>query len=177
MSSTLQAQVLEEAVLSVIGDRLGDALKAARTTTQTSLEETDVEKQGVRLPDGTKVASISAVNPDPKPEITDQEKFIDWVTKHAPGEVTERQVTIREVRPAYLTALVAEMTKAKAPEAVVEGGEVVTVDGVKMKQGTRTHSLRFEGGDEGRAKVVAALLSGDLAHLRSVKELTAGGEQ
>lgn len=177
MSSNLREQALEEAVVTALHKKIGDTLSGLRTGMQDTLETLDVEKLGVRLPDGQKVASIVGTNPDPKPDITDQDKFLDWVAKHAPGELVERQVTIREVRPAYLTALFAEMTKAKATEAVVEGGEVVTVDGVTMKEGTRTHSVRFEGGDEGRDAIAAAWFAGDLKHLTGLRALTAGGEQ
>ncbi|MHB9861901.1 hypothetical protein [Streptomyces sp. YIM S03343] len=176
MSTNLAQQALEEAVGTLLKDKVADYVKGLRTTMQETLESTDIEKLGIRLPGGRKVASVVATNPDPKPEITDEEQFLDWVAEHAPGELVERQVTIREVRPAYLTALFAEMTKAKAAEAVTSGGEIVPVNGIRMKEGTRTHSVRFEG-DEAKTAVAAAWAAGELRHLVGLRELTGGGAQ
>jgi hypothetical protein len=175
--TTLRDQALEQAFLNALEKKVGDTLKGVRANIQKALEETDVEKIGVRLPDGTRVASIIGTNPDPKPVISDEEKFLDWVAKHAPSEVVEETITVRKVRPAYLTALTAEMTKFQAAQAVLEGGVIVDVEGVTMKEGTRTHSLRWEDGDVSREAVAAAYASGQLAHLTSLPALVAGGEQ
>lgn len=170
---------LEETVLNTLEKKVGDALKGHRTTLQEALDALDFEKVtlAVRLPDGTKVASIVGINPDPKPVISDEKKFLDWVAEHAPDEVVEETITIRKVRPAYLTALTTEMTKRQAAEALLEGGVLAEVDGITMKEGTRTHSVRFEDGDVSREAVAAALASGQLAHLTSLRALVAGGEQ
>ncbi|RPE39816.1 hypothetical protein EDD90_2834 [Streptomyces sp. Ag109_O5-1] len=175
--TNLKTRALEEAVLNVLEKKVGDALTAARAATQAALEDSDVERQGVRLPDGTKVAAISVVNPDAKPDVSDKDKLVAWVAEHAPGEIVEETITVRRVRPAYLTALVKTMTERQAAEVVLESGEIVTVPGVTMKEGTRTHSLRFEGGDAGRALVAAAWASDQLRHLTALGELVAGGAE
>lgn len=173
---SLRDKALEEAAITVLDGRIGDHLKKLREEMTEALVDADIDKQGVRLPDGTKVASISVTDPEPVPEFTDEEKFVDWVAQHAPGEVTERTVTIREVRPAYRTALVTEMTKRRAAETLAEGGEIIEIPGVKMKERARSHSLRFEGGDEGRAAIEAAHAAGLLKHLAGLRMLTGGAE-
>jgi hypothetical protein len=175
--SNLKALALEEAVLNIVQKRVADALKTHREKVQEVIEDTDTERQGVRLPDGTKVASISAVNPDPKPTVDDEDAFVAWVAKHHPDEVTTRRVLVTEVRPAFMKTLLETMTERKAAEAVTAGGEIVEVPGVTMKEGTRTHTLRFEDGDAGRAAVVAALSAGQFRHLDGIRELTAGGAE
>ncbi|MFI5814903.1 hypothetical protein ACIA7S_28590 [Streptomyces sp. NPDC051643] len=168
---------LEEAVLTTLEKNVGDTLKTHRTAMQDALETLGIEKLAVRLPDGTKVASIVGTNPDPKPVVSDEKQFLRWVEEHAPDEIVEETVTVRRVRPAYLTALTAEMTKRKTAEVVFENGVIVEVDGVIMKEGTRSHSVRFEDGDVSRAAVAAALASGELSHLAALRAFTTGGEE
>jgi hypothetical protein len=177
VSTNFTQHALEEAVLTALDKTVGEALKGHRTTMQDTLETLDIEKLAVRLPDGTKVASVVGTNPDPKPVISDEKKFLDWVAKHAPGEVVEETITVRKVRPAYLTALTAEMTKFQAAQTVLEGGVITDVAGITMKEGTRTHSVRWENGDDSREAVAAAWTSGQLAHLTGLRALVAGGEK
>ncbi|GAA2732103.1 hypothetical protein [Streptomyces nogalater] len=168
-------QILEEAVLTVLSAQVADTLKKHRVGTQTTLEDFDLEKVAVRLPNGIKVASISAVNPDPKPEVDDEDAFTEFVAEHAPDEVITRTVIVTEVRPAYREQLLQAMAKRGAAEVVSsDGGEILEVPGVVMKEGTRTHSVRFEGGDAGRKAVAAAWAAGELRHLTGLRALTAG---
>lgn len=173
----LGEQLLEEAVLTVLDKEVDAALKKTRMTTQETLETFDLEKVGVRLPDGTKVASVVGTNPPPKPEVTDEDAFVEWVVAHAPDEVVTRTVIVTEVRPAYRTQLLEQMAERKAPEVVTPDGEIHEVPGVTMKEGTRTHSMRFEGGDAGRALVAQAWATGQLRHLPRLRALTTGGDQ
>ncbi|MFD0035923.1 hypothetical protein ACFVJK_48935 [Streptomyces sp. NPDC127172] len=177
MSINFTQHALEEAVLTALDKTVGEALKGHRATMQETLEALDVDKLGVRLPDGTRVASIILTDPDSKPVISDEKKFLDWVAKHAPDEVVEETITVRKVRPAYLTALTTEMTKFQAAQAVLEGGVIVDVDGITMKEATRTHSVRWKDGDTSRDAVAAAWTSGQLAHFTGLRALIAGGEQ
>lgn len=172
---SLNELALTEAVITALGKKVGDKLKGIRTKMQETLEETDIEKLGIRLPDGTRVASISATNPEPTPTITDETAFLDWVAEHSPDNYVERTVTVREVRPAYLTAITAEMTKRKAAEIVGEGGEIVEVPGILLKERTRSHTVRWEDGELSTAAVEAAWASGDLNHLEGLRALTPGG--
>jgi hypothetical protein len=174
MSTPLKTLALEEAVLNVLEKRVADALKTQRVKVQKALEEADTERQGVRLPNGEKVAAISLVDPDPKADVDDEDAFIEWVAKHHPAEVVTRTVIVTEVRPAFRKTLLDAMSQRKAAEVVTEGGEIVEVPGIKLRESTRTHSVRFEGGDAGRKAVNAAWTAGELRHLIGLRALTAG---
>lgn len=168
----LRDHVLEETVLTLLAKKIGDALKGHRAITQTALEEEDIDRQGVRLPNGTKVATITVTDPAPTPAVTDYTALMKFVTEHAPGEIVEH--TVREIRPAYLTALMEQMTDRSAAEVVTEAGEIVEVPGVEIKTATRTHSVRFTNGDASQDAVTAALAAGELSHLSGVRALMPG---
>jgi hypothetical protein len=174
VSKNMKTHALEEVVLTALAGQISDVLKFHRGDMQEQLEDADVDALGVRLPDGTKVAKIIATDPDPKPDVIDEDALIEWVAEHAPDEVVTRTVIVSEIRPAYRNTLLDQMTKRKAAEIVLPDGEIVDVPGVRMKAATRTHSVRFEGGDAGRALVAAAWNSGALTGLTGLAALTTG---
>lgn len=174
MSKSMKIHALEETVLTALSGQITDALKTYRRDMQSMLEDADVDTQAVRLPDGTKVAKIVVTDPDPKPEVVDEDELIAFVAEHAPGEIKTRTVIVTEIEPGYRNALIDQMTKRKAAEIVLPDGEIVDVPGVRMKTPTRTHSVRFEDGDAGRALVAAAWNSGALRNLVGLAELTTG---
>jgi hypothetical protein len=176
MSKNMKAHALEEVVLTTLHGQIGDVIKTHRSTMQEHLEDADVESLAVRLPDGTKVAKIVATDPDPKPDVVDEDALIAFVAEHAPDEVVTRTVIVNEIRPAYRNQLIDQMTKRKAAEIVLDGGEIVDVPGVRMKAATRTHSVRFEGGDVGKALVAAAWSSGAFTNLAGLAALTTGSD-
>jgi hypothetical protein len=159
----LQALAIEEAALKTLADAVMDRLKEVKTAMQEALVETGASSVPAILPDGTKVATISRSDPKPTAVVTDDKAFLDWVRKYSPHNVTTKLVT--EVRPAYTTALLAEMTAAGA--AVVadkETGVIEDVPGVEIRA-TRslTHSVRPT--KDGREAIAAAWRDGKLAHL------------
>lgn len=165
------------AVLTALYDAIGDELKAAKRETGDGLkaakEETGTQQIAATLPDGTSVAKITLVSPDPKATVTDDEAFLAWVRDTHPTEVTRRFVT--EVRPAFVTALLKEMTAAGAAQwCDKETGEVHDVPGVELQGRASYQRLTF--GKTGRADVAAAWRAGALAGL-VLPELTAGAEQ
>jgi hypothetical protein len=179
---SIKTHALEQVVLTTLHAKIGDVLKKHRITMQELLEDADVDAQAVRLPNGAKVAKIVLTDPDPKPEVVDEDALIAFVAEHAPDEIVTRMVPVTEIRPAYRTALLDEMAKRKAAEAVVGEGEIVDVPGVRMKTSTRSHSVRFEDGDASKALVATAWTSGAFINLAGLAALTtgtdtAGGEQ
>lgn len=140
---------LEEAALKALADSVNDRLKQVKATMQEALVATGVSKVSATLPDGTKVATISRSDAKPAAVVVDDEAFLKWVREVASGEVVTRLVT--EVRPAYRTAVLAQMTAAGVPRVVdTETGEVHDVPGVEVRA-TRslTHSVRpVDGGRE-----------------------------
>lgn len=168
----MQQLALEEAALKSLADAVNDRLKEVKATMQEALVNGGIGKVDAKLPDGTKVATISRSDAKPAAVVIDDEAFLAWVRTVAPGEIASRVVT--EVRPAYRTLLLGEMTAAGVPEwADKETGEVHQVPGVEVRA-TRslTHSVRPVAG--GKEAIAEAWRNGALAHL-DLLQITAGG--
>lgn len=165
----MQQLALEEAALKSLADAVTERLKEVKAQMQDALVETGATSVAAKLPDGTKVATISRSDAKPAAVVTDPDAFLAWARAYSPHNVTTRLVT--EVRPAYTTAILAEMTAAGA--AVIadkETGVVDDVPGVEIRA-TRslTHSVRPSKG--GREAIAAAWRSGALSHL-SIPQIT-----
>lgn len=170
----MQQLALEEAALKTLADVIGDQLKTVRAQMEEALTETGASRVEAKLPDGTKVATISRTDPKPAAVVVDSDLFLKWVREHSPANVTSRLVT--EVRPAYATGLMAEMTAAGVAQwADRETGEVHDVPGVEIKATrARGHSVRPVDG--GRDAIAEAWRSGALAHLALPQLGQGGGE-
>jgi hypothetical protein len=154
---------LEEAALKALADTVNDRLKEVKNAMQEQLVGNGISKVTASLPDGTKVATISRSDAKPAAVVIDDEAFLAFVRSIAPGEVSTRLVT--EVRPAYRTTLLAQMTAAGVARIVdTETGELHDVPGVEVKA-TRalTHSVRPITG--GKEAIAEAWRTGQLAHL------------
>ncbi|QQZ56890.1 hypothetical protein IFE09_27215 [Streptomyces microflavus] len=170
----MQELALEEAALKTLADTVMDRLKAVKAEMQEALTTGGVGKVDAKLPDGTKVAVISRTDSKPAAVVVDSEAFLAWVRTAAPSEVTTRLVT--EVRPAYTTALLAEMTAAGVAEVSdKETGVVDSVPGVEIRA-TRstTHSVRPT--KDGRDLIAEAWRTGALGHL-NLPQLTAAPQE
>lgn len=172
-TTSLPEQALREAALTAIHKTMGDNLTVFRNDMQKNLEATGAERLAVRLPDGTRVASITVSNPTPKPAITDEAAFIRFVEEIAPDEV----VTVKVVRPAYLKKLLDEMEKRGEAEIVDPvHGDITEVEGVEMQTArAASHSVTFE--KTGRDALVAAATAGHLDHIEGLPQLTSGSTQ
>lgn len=174
MNQTDMSQLaLEETALKTVIDAFTKRLKEVRDEMQDAMDTTGVSRIGATLPDGTKVGTVSASNPKPTATVVDADKFLAWVRTNSPANVTTRLVT--EVRPAYTTALLAEMTAAGVAEvADRETGVVDAVPGVEIRATrSRTHSARpVDGALE---LILSAWRTGQLAHLK-LPQLTTGEE-
>lgn len=159
----MQQLALEEAALKILVDAITDRLRDVKDQMQEALETSGASRVDARLHDGTKVATISMSSPKPAAVVTDPEAFLGWVRKNSPANVVSRVVT--EVRPAYITALLSEMTAAGVAEvADKETGVVEAVPGVEIRATrSRTHSVRPVDG--GRDAIAQAWRSGSLVGL------------
>ena len=161
---------LEEAALKTLADAVLDRLKEVKAEMQEALETTGASHVDAKLPDGTKVATLSRSDPKPTAVVVDEKAFLAWVRANSPHNVTSRLVT--EVRPAYQAALLAEMTAAGVTEiADRETGVVDEVPGVEIRA-TRTTTHRCLPTKDGRDAIAKAWRNGELAHL-SIPQLTA----
>ncbi|MFE4420372.1 hypothetical protein [Streptomyces sp. NPDC056817] len=154
---------LEEAALKALADTVNDRLKEVKNAMQKQLVDNGISKVTASLPDGTKVATISRSDAKPAAVVIDDDAFLTFVRSIAPDEISTRLVT--EVRPAYRTSLLAQMTAAGVARVVnTETGELYDVPGVEVKA-TRalTHSVRPSTG--GKEAIAEAWRTGQLAHL------------
>jgi hypothetical protein len=164
---SLKDAAAREAVLRTLYDAIGEELKAARAEVQAGLDsaqqDTGVRQITATLPDGTVVAKVNLSDPKPEAIVIDEDKFTAWVRDHHPQNIVRRFIT--EVRPAFTTALLAEMTAAGVAQwCDRETGEVHEVPGVEIRATrSRTHSVRFE--KSGRADVAEAWRSGRLGEV------------
>jgi len=174
MQMDMKALALREVALKALADQIGGELKKVKAEMQAALEESGAARVDAELADGTKVGSVSAVQPKPAAAVTDDAAFLAWVRSTAPGEVVSRVVT--EVRPAYRAALLAEMTAAGAAEIPDrQTGEIAPVPGVEITAGrATTHSARLAKG--GPEAIGEAWRRGELAHL-DLPQLAPGGAQ
>lgn len=169
----LSELALEEAALKTLADTVMDRLKQVKAEMQTALTEGGVGKVDAQLPDGRKVATISRTDPKPAAVVTDPDAFREWVRANSPHNVVSRLVT--EVRPAYATALLAEMTAAGTAEVSDrETGVVEAVPGVEIRA-TRSTSHSVRPTKDGRDLIAEAWRTGALAHL-ALPQISAGGE-
>jgi len=169
----MQQLAIEEAALKALADLVGDRLKEVKAAMQEQMDTSGASRVAATLSDGTKVGTISATEPKPTAVVTDPDAFLKWVREHSPANVVSRLVT--EVRPAYATALMAEMTAAGVTQwADRETGELFDVPGVQIKATrARGHSVRLVDG--GAALIAEAWRTGALAHLPGLPQIAAGG--
>lgn len=178
---SLRDLALEEATLKALADLVKDRLAAVRTELQTGLDTAEKEagtrQIAAKLPDGTTVATLSLTDPNPEAKVTDSDAFKAWVMATFPSEIERRFVT--EVREAFTTKLLAEMTAAGVPRVVdKDTGELHDVPGVTVKATrSRNHSLRFK--PTGRADIAAAWQAGalDLPGVTGPAQIAAGGAE
>lgn len=164
---SIQDAAARVAVLKALADRIGEEYTKARAVMQAELDASvGLQQVAALLPDGRKVAKISLTDPSPAAVVVDSDAYLAWVRDHHPGakdNVVRRVVT--EVRPAFTTALLAEMTAAGVTQwCDQESGEVHDVPGVEIRATrARSHSVRFE--KAGRELVAEAWQAGLLADI------------
>lgn len=174
---SLKDTATRAAVLTTLYDAIGAELRTAKAELQAGLKaakaETGTKQIGAMLPDGTEVAKISLVTPDPAATVIDEQAFLAWVVQHHPDNVVRRFVT--EPRPAFVKALLAEMTAAGAPRwCNQETGEVHEVPGVQMQPRAAYHRVTFA--TDGRDQIGAAWQSGQLTDI-PLPQITTGGAE
>jgi hypothetical protein len=109
-------------------------------------EFTGTQKISAALPDGAKVGTVSITGGDKVAVVTDEKALLEWAVVHAPTEVERREVTVTQIRPAYVKRILAEATSTQAPEIdVVDEAtwEIVKrrVPGVEIR--TQAKGIRY----------------------------------
>jgi hypothetical protein len=162
-AATVADAITREAALKALLDAIDGEYKTARAAVQQALDEqataTGAKSFDALLPGGVKVGTVTLTGGETAARVVDEAEFIEWVRASYPSEMTVR--VVREVRPAWLTAFLGQMTAAGAAVDTATGE---AVPGVEIKPSrARSHSVRF--GKTGRADVAEAWRAGGLASL------------
>jgi hypothetical protein len=154
--------IKEAALRTVVLKAISDALKAETDADKAELfgalvdlyEDTGSKTLDVKLPDGTKVATISLVIEASAPEVFDRAALMAWAAENRSEWCNEIPARVEVSEKAALEGV--EFT----PEgiAVTPGGEVVP--GIRMRRGgTPKHtSVKFQ--PAGRSAIAAAWSDG-----------------
>lgn len=151
---TLKELAEQETVLKALADKINEAYKDTRNRVQAAMINAAKTngKQSITVQlSGQDVGSISMPAAEPLAQIDNWDEFLRWAIVNARTEITRKIVT--DVRPAYVTKILAEMTAAGRPEICdKETGVVHEVPGVSVKpRRTGSHRLTFK--KNGRAAV------------------------
>ena len=164
----MQEVNLEFLLKKTIEDYIKKEVAADRKTTFDQLFEiyqlTGSKSFVVKLPDGEKVATFTINEPKPREEV-DEERLIAWLEENGyEDQILTKQVPAHEVKTiktGVLGAIGAELTKEG--HYVTPMGEIV--EGVQQQPAAAptNFTVRYEGGDDGRRRVIEAWQDGDLA--------------
>jgi len=174
---SLKDAAMRAAVLETLHVAIGEELKAAKAERDAGMKaakaETGTRQIGAELPDGTAIARVTLVSPDPVAVVADEQAFAAWVREHRPDQIRREFVTT--VRETYVKALLAEMTAAGVPQwCDQDTGEVHTVPGIRMQP--RAAYARTTWEKQGKERVAEAWQSGQLTHL-TMPQLTTGDSE
>lgn len=129
---------LEEAVLKTALNhydarrkKMAARYDEVRTQLRTTLAQEDVDRQPVKLPDGSKIGTVTYTPEKTGPKVTDEEALIAFLRTHARDQLDVQIVT--SIRPAYLKALLAEIEQRGEAQILDEDtGELLDVPGVEF---------------------------------------------
>lgn len=151
---TLKELAEQETILKALRERVGDAYEDTRKRVQAAMIAAAKTngKQSITVElGGQAVGTISMPAAEPVALVDDMDALLKWAILNAPTEITRKIVT--EIRPAFVTKILGEMTAAGRPQICdKETGVVTEVPGVSVKPRRRSeHRLLFK--KTGRATV------------------------
>lgn len=155
---SLRDSALRAAVLKALKDLIAAEETVARQDMAAdfavaSEQLGDLKSIVVKLPDGSKVATVSLTEGRTTWQVTDEPAFLAWVTDNFPSEVE----TVTRVRPAFVPA----MQKMYTVEGdVVVGPSGLVAEGVTVTAGAPFTSVRYT--PEGRTAISDAWQAGRL---------------
>lgn len=159
-------------VASAIADIVKNERAAAFETLRKQYDETGATNAVIRLPDGTKIASLTLTIPEPRVESTDEAALIAWVEEHYPTEVEY----VAQIRPAFLTALMGRIETGDDGSVFDPALDGLLVDGLQLKDAAEpsSFSTRWTKKDESLAKLQALLGRDEIAALLEGSPLAIG---
>lgn len=135
----------------VVRDRLTEADKAIREQARTDFDMPGVREIGVIGDE--QIGSVSLAKGRESWVVTDPAALLAWVKANRPSEV----VTVEQVRPSYIGALLMQAKKDGAP--VTSGGELVP----GIEQRTGDPSLNVKPSEDAAQTIAQAFADGVLS--------------
>lgn len=139
------------AVTTVIADAAKARKDEIRAALAAALDDVGADSVRAELPDGNRVAKSTLITPNPKPVVSDEGAFIEWVETFRPDEI------VKTVRDSYKRVILERLASTPDGTAIdPDTGEVVP--GVRFTTGATYVSTRFE--KDGRDLIVTAIREG-----------------
>jgi hypothetical protein len=139
------------AVTTVIADAAKARKDDLRAALSAALDDVGADSVRAELPDGTRVSKSTLITPNPKPVVSDETAFAEWVEGFRPDEI------VRTVRESFKRVVLERLAATPDGTAIdPETGEVVP--GVRFTTGGAYVSTRFE--KDGRDAIVTAIRDG-----------------
>lgn len=170
---SLREDNLRLALTKAIADVIADAISQMRSDHFQVLleqyEDVGTKQFTVKLPDNTKVATITLAEQKESYDVVDEAAFLDWVRQVSPESVetiTAPPVPAMEfdqVKPSARTTLLKRLEHSGYLPFDPVTGEVP--DGVEYTPAGRPKSFSVRYEPEGRAHVIDAWRTGQLAEL------------
>ena len=160
------------ALIKAYYDALGDFLKDAREQHLAQLldryEEENTKSWDIKLPDNTKIGTITLPQGKPSDQTVDEAALFEWAEENGGIDVeTIPAVAAREVkrvRPSWLAAKIKTAIEGDNGELTdVETGEIIP--GVRRVPGKAPSSFTVTYAPGGREKIATAYVRGELNDL------------
>ena len=149
---SLADDALRDAILKTLADDVEEALKKSRDSLRAAMAAGKIKSLSAELPDGTPVATVTLAGGKKAPRVTNEAKFLAWVTAEHPTEV---EVVVRKDYQKTLLDGIAQAGRVVDPRT---GGPV---DGVEFCDTTQYVTPSFARGDiPGRERIRRAWRDG-----------------
>jgi hypothetical protein len=157
---SLKEDAITVAALRALRDIIDAEYEAARLRVMTGLREArdkvGLKSMRVTLPDGTPVATVTLIDPQPATVVGNEAAFMAWVADHYPGAI-ETQV---RVRPSWQRKFFSELDPSADPVADPRTGEIVK--GLETKPASEPRSFCLRSLPGGTQEIIRAWRSGGL---------------
>lgn len=132
-------------------------------------DEDGTKQLVVTLPGGEAIATLTIAQPTPKTTVKDESALLDWVAESDPAAIEE--VTTRRVSRMKLAELEKNTEVIDGDHYTADGEQVPGLVTTTAKPSS--FSVKYQGGDKARARLVQAWKQGELATLDTGNTLPA----
>lgn len=160
---------LTKAIADVIAESMATMRADHFDVLMQHYEDSGTKSFTVKLPDGTKVASITLSEQKESYDVVDDAAFLDWAREHDPDMVRTISappvpaLEYQEVKPAAKAAFLRRLQHSGSLPFDPVTGEVP--DGVEYKPAGRPKSFSVRYEPDGRAQVIDSWRTGQLTDL------------